>query len=343
MKNGIVLGVISLLIIGCSSPSDSPSEYPSTFTVWVINSLGETLSKVDLSTGQVTVNCITLDSSPNDIVIDGELAYVVNSLSNNVQIIDLTTEQTVGTIEIAMGVNPYYLVLENSDRGFVSNIMSGNVSVLDLNACTEVDTLYLGGAPEGLCVAQDRLFITDINYFGSQDPGHLYAYSLSTLELEGEVTVGVNPQIVREGPDSNLHVVCTGDFASIFGEVVIVDPLAMTVEQNIPIGGSPGSLAFDRQNIAYLGSVAWAGEGLILSYDGLTYQIIHGEQNPIVLPSSAMDVAMGSSDHIFAVCFNTDQLIELDGDGNILRSFQVGLGPVTLAVQEAAATTSPMP
>ncbi len=336
MRRCIVIGVIVLLIAGCSTTTESPF-VPSVRTAWVVNSLGETLSKVNLDSGEVVTNAIATDDAPNDIAILGNRAYVVNSMSNNVQILDLATEQTLGTIEILKGMNPYYIVIENAQRAFVSNWLTGNVSLLDLESATETDTLTTGGVPQGLCVTSDRLFVTDINLdlqnftYGL---GRLLVYSLTNLDFVDEIEVGMNPQIVELGPDGNLHVVCTGDFGGVTGQIYVVEPQSLTIEGTIDIGGSPGSLAFNSSNVAYLGSVAWAGEGWLLTYDAVTHQIIHGESNPLVLPSSAMDVACGQDDHIFAVCFNTDQLIELDENDSIVQSFTVGDGPIAVAIKE---------
>jgi DNA-binding beta-propeller fold protein YncE len=327
---------LALLIAGCSTTTESPF-VPSGRTAWVVNSLGETLSKVNLDSGEVVVNAIPLDDAPNDIAVLGNRAYVVNSMSNNIQILDLTTEQTLGAIEILKGMNPYYIAIENSQRAFVSNWLTGNVSVLDLESETETDTIMTGGVPQGLCVTSDRLFVTDINLDlvnFTYGPGRLLSYSLVTLDLEGSLEVGMNPQIVELGPDGNLHVVCTGDFGLVSGQVYIVNPQTLTVELTIDIGGSPGSLAFNSQNVAYLGSVAWAGEGWLLTYDAITHQIIRGAANPIVLPSSAMDVACAQNDHIFAACFNTDQLIEIDEDDSIINTYTVGDGPIAVALKE---------
>jgi len=328
--------LLALLISGCSSTTDSPF-VPSGRTAWVVNSLGESLSKVNLDSGEVAVNAVPTDAAPNDIAILGNRAYVVNSTSNNVQILDLSTEQTLGTIEILKGMNPYYIVIENAQRAFVSNWLTGNVSVLDLESEAETDTIMTGGVPQGLCVSSDRLFVTDINLDlqnFTYGPGRLLAYSLATLDFVDEVEVGTNPQIVELGPDGNLHVVCTGDFGAVTGQVYIVDPQTLTIELTINIGGSPGSLVFNSLHVAYLGSVAWAGEGWLLTYDSITHQIIHDAANPIVLPSSAMDVACSQDDHIFAACFNTDQLIELGENDGIVQTYTVGDGPIAVAIDE---------
>lgn len=334
MRNGYVLGFIALLLIGCSSSTDSPF-IPSASSVWVVNSLGETLSKVNLDPDSVVVNAQLLGSAPNDIAVFKDRAYIVNSLSNNVQIINLTTEQTIGTIEIYLGLNPYNIVVENEQRAFVSNWLTGNVSVLDLTAAVETDTITTDGVPQGLCIAAGRLFVSDINLDLVQftyGPGRLLAYDLATLGFADTVTVGVNPQVVLPGPDGNLHVVCTGEIGADAGQVMILDPQTLSIIVTIQIGGSPGSLAFNSNDVAYLGSVAWAGEGWILTYDALTHQILRGTSDPILLPSSAMDVVCARNDHIFVACFNDDALIELDEADSLVHSYTVGDGPVAAAI-----------
>ena len=311
---------------------------------WVVNNLGETLSKVDLSSGQVLTNAISLGSIPNDIVISGDVAYVVNSLSNNVQIINLSVQQTTGTVEIYLGLNPYFIVLDGEDRAFVSNWMTGNVSVLDLNAMMEIDTINTGGVPQGLCIVGDRLFISDVNYdfqTWSYGPGRLLAYSLNDLSFLGEVTIGTNPQVIEYGPDGRLHVVCTGDFASITGQVEIINPTDLTVEHTVALGGSPGSIAFTSDGIAYLGAAGWTEDGYVYSYNAISYAVYHDENNPILVPSAAMDVAVTNDDHVLVCCFNSDHLAELDASGSLHETYLVGDGPLSVGIQESSTGIKP--
>jgi len=80
-------------------------------TAYVINTSGETLSKINLTTGVVDNDILTLGSDvycyPNQIVVRDTLAYVVNSGTHEIQIIDLKSEATVDFIDIGDGTNPY--------------------------------------------------------------------------------------------------------------------------------------------------------------------------------------------------------------------------------------------
>jgi outer membrane protein assembly factor BamB len=212
--------------------------------------------------------------------------------------------------------------------------MTGNVSVLDLGTGTETGVISTGGIPEGVYISGDYLYVTDVvDFMGDWQPGQVYKYDLETLELTGTATVGINPQIVKMGPDGNLHVVCTGNWADITGQVDIVDPDDMTVEESIQLGGSPGSLAFTSEGIGYLGGGGWSGEGTVYSYNALTYEVIHDAQDPIVVPAPALGVAVTDDDNVLVCCFNSDDLVELDADGTLLRTLQVGDGPLAVGIQ----------
>jgi len=322
------------LISGCEGDSSAgPGEQYASISAWVVNSLGQTLSKLNLETGQVTNNIVETGEGANEILIEGDKAYVVNSLENNFQIIDLITGQTIGTIEILQGVNPYYAALEGTERAFVSNLLSGNVSVLDLAANSETGVINTGGIPEGVCVAGDYLYVTDVvDYSGNWQPGKVYAYDLATLTLQSTATVGINPQIVKMGPDGNLHVICTGDYNTVVGEVDIVDPISMMVMQSMTLGGTPGSLVFTSDGIGYVGGGGWSGDGSVYSYDALTYTVVHDSNDPIVVPSPALGLSITQDDNVLVCCFNSDELVKLDSAGELLGTYAVGDGPISVAV-----------
>ena len=66
---------------------------------YVINTSGETLSKIDLTTGVTTNDILPLGSdiicAPNQIVVRDTLAFVVVSYTDEIQVINLNTENTV--------------------------------------------------------------------------------------------------------------------------------------------------------------------------------------------------------------------------------------------------------
>ncbi|MGB2980806.1 MAG: hypothetical protein WBC77_06140, partial [Candidatus Zixiibacteriota bacterium] len=99
---------------------------------YVINNLGKTLSKINLTTNQVVNDIEALGEAPNQVVIQGDNAYVVNSLDHNIQIIDLTTENTTGYIIIGEPRNPFHMAFVDSQYAYVTNLMTNTISKVDV-------------------------------------------------------------------------------------------------------------------------------------------------------------------------------------------------------------------
>ena len=74
--------------------------------LYVVNSMAQTLSKINLDEGSVENHISTLQLVPNDIKVHGDSAYILHSLSDNIMIYDLINEQTVGSVEFLRGGNP---------------------------------------------------------------------------------------------------------------------------------------------------------------------------------------------------------------------------------------------
>src|SRR6266404_8957511 len=75
--------------------------------------------------------------------------YVPNSASNNVSVIDTSTNTVVATVSV--GANPQGVAVNPAGtRAYVANINSTNVSVIDTSTNTVVDTVAVGLSPIGV-------------------------------------------------------------------------------------------------------------------------------------------------------------------------------------------------
>jgi hypothetical protein len=343
MKSSVLISLFLLgLCLSACEKDKSPTQpiNPTTTpTAWVVNSSAGTLSKIDLTTGVVTNNVVTLGTFPNDIAIRDSVAYVVNSANNQIQVINLKDGQTLGPIEILQGQNPYSIVLDDNQKAYVSNELTGNVSRLDLTSNLEDTAVSAGISPEGVCVYQNKLYVTDTNF--SLGPpitygqGRVFVFSTTNMSAVDTIAVATNPQTIKVGPDGNLHVVCTGNYGSITGMIFIINPATLAVVDSLDIGGTPGSLVFNTQNIGYLGDGGWVTQGYVLSYNGLTHQILHSDPaNPILVARGAYGVCATPDGHILVCCQFDDQVVELDENGANPHSYNVGDGPAAVAVSD---------
>ena len=114
--------VAPCVLLGMLVPSASALDR----TLYVINGLAETLSRVDLGTNVVTNNTQTLGLVPNQIFIDNTyrrdtVGYVIHSGSHDLWLIHLETGAVIDAISLGPDRNPYSLAFVNDSIVAVTN------------------------------------------------------------------------------------------------------------------------------------------------------------------------------------------------------------------------------
>jgi YVTN family beta-propeller protein len=300
--------------------------------VYVLNGISETLSFYDFESKSVWNNVDTTGTYPNQIVIRKEMAYIVNSGSANLQILDIDTNQEMGSVDLGSGSNPWSIALVDNSKAYVSLFVSDQVAVLDLVGNQVVKNLPVGKSPEGIVVAQNKLYVCNTGYeFSNYGEGSVSVISIENDSLLKTIPVGTNPQVIGLDEEGELHVVCTGNFLDETGKVYIIEPENDVVTDSIEIGGYPGFLAFAPNGKAYLGE-PFIG---ILSYDTRSNAVLHDESNPILPGISIFDVAVDLGGNLYACYFDEDSLFILDTEGDtLIKKVGVGDGPLALAIKE---------
>lgn len=272
MKTLYQLGILSLLTLavlltGC----------PDAQQAIVVNGSSDNASGVDLSTGVVTSDLggMTLGPVPNRIEMVGTTAYVVNSgdftgANASLQVIDVTTHTIVNTIPIPDGENPWDLAVVSPNKVYVTALYGNNVTIIDptqQGASGLLGTIPMptfGGVPAGpasIIVLGGYAYTTNSGYdaatFGYV-PGSVSVIDTATdtlVDVDGDpgngrdtpiFTTGLNPQDLAVDGEGEIHVVCTGDYGSVFGIVDVIDPASWTVTASIPLGGTPGNISIGK-------------------------------------------------------------------------------------------------
>ena len=323
------LTTLLLLVLAYNLPAAEP-------TAWVANTVGETLSRIDLKSGQVTNNLLVLGSDvlsyPNQVIVRDTLAYIVCSGTDEIQIVDLSSVITVGFISTGAASNPFWMAFLDSRYAYVSSFANHSLIKLDMATGSVVDETPIGTSPEGVIIHDFKVYVAvtafdwDTYLYGQ---GKVAVYDTHTDQKLLDINVGMNPQYLATDQLGRIHVICTGDYWSKFGIVYVIDPTSDSVVDSIAVGGSPGQLAISLDDIGYLAAGGWVGDGYIYTYHALTGELLHGPANPLVVDSGCM-MAVAYQDSTVFVGGMSDFVTPIDSAGSILDRFALGDGPVHL-------------
>lgn len=330
----LVLALFAFGFLGCEDNSTNTTVAPVTAkAVYVLNVIGTTVSVIDLETNTVTNDLGTLGLYPNQVLYHGGKVYVVNSGSSNIQIFDPENNFAESTpIDLGTGKGPMNMVFYDDDIAFVACSYTNQVLKVNVTNGTVLATIDAGVGTTGICIANGKVYAANTAYDGST-----YSYGQGTVTVIDPVNatvtttidVGTNPQAVMEAPDGKVHVVCTGDWFSVFGTIYVIDPSTNTVSTTYDVGGTPGSISIDADNnLAYLG--VW-GAGCIV-YNTTTGDTLYGP-NTMFYGMGGSGVVVSPEGNVFISNWNDDQVAEVGSDGTVMETFNVGDSPGSLSMK----------
>ncbi|MFI6977374.1 IPT/TIG domain-containing protein [Embleya sp. NPDC050154] len=176
--------------------------------------------------------CLVAQAAPASAARPGVSAYVANSGSNTVSVIDTANNTTTATIPVGSG--PYGLAANHAGtRVYVANFGSAGVSVIDTATDTVTGTIATAGAPFAMAVdpTDTRLYVAQNN--------SVLVVDLATNTPTATIAVGTNPIAVLVAPDG-AHVYAVNNAGH---NVSVIDTATAGVGATIALGGSPDGAA----------------------------------------------------------------------------------------------------
>ena len=153
-------------------------------------------------------------------------AYITNSGSNNVVVLNTSTYLTDAIISV--GNAPIGCALNNPGTfAYVTNQGSNTVSVINTTSNTVTATVHVGSNPQYSCVSPDNLRV----YVSNTGGNTVTVINAVNNTIVGNITVGNSPLGSDITPNGRFLYVCNSNGNSIS----VVDTLINTVVTTIPI------------------------------------------------------------------------------------------------------------
>ena len=334
----LMIGVLSL--IGLASVlygGDIPR------TLYVLNGLGRTLSKMNLETSEITNDFLQLGDIPNQVVGFEERIYVVNSTPPEIMVIDPQDEGVERRIGLAEGSNPWFMAVVGSNRAYVTNYLANTVSVVDLENGLVVKDIPVGVGPEGILVVDNLAFVANTGGYPDFAPSSVSVIDLATDEVTTTLPMPHNAQDLALAPDGRVHVVCSGLWEANAGKVCVIDRWAgpdstPAVVDTVELGGWPGDIAITQGGRGYLPDWGDENNGFLYSYDTYTGDVYHSRDNPIRIGKGAMRVLYDDREDVIWVSNFGDDAVQKFSPQNdsVMATYGFGDGAQDMAIYGGA-------
>jgi len=244
--------------------------------MYVVNSISQTLSKINLENLSVLNNFNQIGLYGNDIGLYDNMLYVLNSGDDEIQVIDSVTGNTFDRILLENSSNPYKIIILN-DFAYVSCWATGNLAKIDLNNTNTIEYIHLGSGPQGMLAHEEKMYVA-LSGYPVYNEGIVKVVDLHLFEIVSSVIVQINPQEMIIDNRGYIHVICTGDFNNNFSKIVIFDSRNEEIIDTIVLPNVSFFTTIQKSpnNLIFVGNFMGLG---FLTYDINSFEIYHSVGN----------------------------------------------------------------
>ncbi|MEM5008936.1 YncE family protein [Priestia megaterium] len=162
-----------------------------------------------------------------------KLAYVTNTDSNDISIVDIEDKKELGRIPVGGSPRGGMAIDKKGIYGYVSNCAGNTVSVIDVVSNRETGKISVGNAPRGVVISPDDNFLF-VSNSGSND---VSVIDLNIREELVRIPVGDNPRALSITPDGKyVNVPCWGADSLSIIEMNYESPEKSRELYRIPLG-----------------------------------------------------------------------------------------------------------
>jgi hypothetical protein len=303
------------------------------------------LSWINKSSGEVELEFFTakngrlLGDTGNDMQRYGGKIYIVVNNSNTLEIISATTGKSIKQVTMydgAIAKQPRNITFYEGNA-FIT-CYDGYVDILDTASLSITQRIKVGSNPEGLVVAQNKLFVSNSGGLaGSIGDSTVSIIDLSTFQETTKLTVGRNPGAIVLDAEGEIYVIARGNYSNIPSRMVRIDTQNENVLETFP---------FDASGMCKMGNNL-----LVTYYNYATHENqirLFDAQNEVVLEDNFISTSQittlygiyyyPNSNKIYCLdamgFVNTGYVRQYSASGVYEKSFHVGLNPSKIIFYE---------
>jgi YVTN family beta-propeller protein len=322
--------VLSAALWASAGVSAGPAAGASPDLALILCGNDNTLSTVDLPGGPSHLARATFASFPGNAVIESGRYYAAVSGADHVVVFDAATLVPLDTLETGAGTNPFYVAGDGAGNVTVTLFNTGEAVRFDADGA-ETGRTAVGRSPQGVAFHEGRWYVANTGFRPSDfgyDPGTVSVLDPATFTVTDTVPVGLNPQNLA-GASGEIHVVCSGDFVSTFGEIHILSTAGSPLD-TLALGGSPANLAVG-------GGIGCTADyfGGIYVYDAVTRAVLHDAASPVAFGGTGYTgLALDGEDHLYVTLYGDDLCARLRlPDFTVDATFATGGGPGSIVLR----------
>lgn len=279
-----LMAVAAIFFTSCEKdPIEKPDVPEETSALLILsegsfNSNNSTLANYNLETGALdrdyfnTVNQRGLGDTGNDMLLYGSKVYIVVNVSSTLEIINAKTGKSLRQISMKNGgiaKQPRRIVGHNG-KVYVT---SYDDTVVRIDTITyEIEsTVSVGMDPEGLCVANNKLYVANSGGLSGFD-NKISVVNLDSFKEEFKIEVVVNPMNIGSDSEGDVYVGSIGNYADVMPSFQRINAISGAVEK---ISGVPLPSRFViSDDKAYIINGSWGNPYKLMVYDCKTEKVI---------------------------------------------------------------------
>ncbi len=196
----------------------------------------------------LTANGRGLGDTGSDLEIYGGKMYAVVNLSETVEVMSLDA-RSLKRISLA-GRQPRKIAFYQQNA-YVS-CYNGDIVRLDTATLEITGTAHAGSNPDGLCVANGKLYVANSGGLNYPNYGNsVSVFDLATFTSTTEITVGLNPMRIASDAYGDVYVVCNGNFSNVPASFVRISSQTDAVVQTFDFPATNFTICGDNAYIYY--------------------------------------------------------------------------------------------